>query len=78
MLIIMTLYHKVICWLQRISSCKAAHTTEMRTRKSGQAMIEYAITAGILLSLLGVMSLFLYIFNEHGDRVLKLAASDYP
>ena len=41
-------------------------------------MIEYTVVAGILLATLTVMALFLYVFKEHGDRVLKLAASDYP
>ena len=47
-------------------------------RKSGQAMVEYAVAAGMLLAAAAVMALFLYTFREYGVRVLDLVASEYP
>jgi hypothetical protein len=47
-------------------------------RCAGQAMIEYVITALMLLSAVTILALLLYTFREHGGRVLDLAASEYP
>ncbi len=41
-------------------------------------MIEYMVTAVMLLSAVVVLALVLYTFREHGGRVLDLAASEYP
>ena len=46
--------------------------------KKGQAMVEYVIMAGIFILSVVVLSVFLYSFREHSDRVLNLAAYDYP
>jgi Flp pilus assembly pilin Flp len=51
--------------------------THMRSRK-GQAAVEYALTAGMLIIAITVLAVFLYAFKEHGGRVLDLAASEYP
>lgn len=48
------------------------------TCKNGQAMIEYIIVAGILMSMMAVMALFLYIFRENSGRILDFVASEYP
>ena len=44
----------------------------------GQAMIEYVMTAAMLLLLVVMLAVLLYTFREHGARVLDLAASEYP
>jgi len=41
-------------------------------------MIEYMMTAAILLLLVVMLAVLLYTFREHGARVLDLAASEYP
>lgn len=46
--------------------------------KKGQAMVEYAIVAGILLAGLSVVALLLFAFREYGGRILDLVASEYP
>ena len=46
--------------------------------RSGQAMTEYVLTAGILLATVAMLALFLYTFKEHSGRVLELAGSEYP
>jgi hypothetical protein len=47
-------------------------------RHAGQALTEFVIVAGVLLSLLAMLSLFLYTFKAYGERVLNLVASEYP
>ena len=47
-------------------------------RRSGQAMVEYIIIAGVLVAMMAVMSAFLYTFREQSGRVLDLVASEYP
>ncbi len=44
----------------------------------GQATVEYAIVAGIMVALVAIMSLFLTTFGDYGERVLQMIASDYP
>lgn len=46
--------------------------------RSGQAMVEYAVVAGILLSALAVFYLFQGTFAQFGARVLSLVGSEYP
>ena len=41
-------------------------------------MVEYLITAGILVFITLIVAIFLYTFKEHGSRVLNLIASEYP
>ena len=51
----------------------------MRCRKrSGQVMLEYVMAMGILLSCVAMLSIFLYTFRSYGDRILALAAGEYP
>ena len=47
-------------------------------RKAGQATVEYAIVAGVLVALVAVMSLLLATFGDYGERILEMIASDYP
>lgn len=44
----------------------------------GQVMVEYVIMAGILITTVAILSVFLYAFKQHSARVLDLAASEYP
>jgi len=41
-------------------------------------MVEYAITAGMLMIAVVILAVLLYSFKEQGNRVFNLAASDYP
>ena len=41
-------------------------------------MVEYLLTAAVLLSIVAVMAVFLFSVKEQGGRVLNLVASDYP
>ncbi len=45
---------------------------------TGQVATEYLVVAGILLASVVLLSIFLYTFKEQGDRVLNIAASEYP
>lgn len=49
-----------------------------RRRKAGQAMVEYVVVTGLLLSTLLILAVFLYAFKEFGGRVLDLIAYEYP
>ncbi|MFO7871804.1 MAG: hypothetical protein R6V03_10290 [Kiritimatiellia bacterium] len=46
--------------------------------RGGQAMIEYVITAGMLIAAVAIMAVFLYTFRENSGRILDLVASEYP
>ena len=46
--------------------------------KPGQAMIEYLVTAAMLVLCLSIFAVFLYTLKEQGGRVLNLVALDYP
>ncbi len=41
-------------------------------------MLEYLITAGILMASVAILAVLLYIFREQAGRVLDLVSSDYP
>lgn len=45
---------------------------------SGQTMLEFIIVAVVFLSVLVMLSIFLYTFKEYGGRILDLVASEYP
>lgn len=53
--------------LARSSSCRR-----------GQAMIEYAVVAGMLVASLAILVVFLFAFKEYGGRILDFAGSEYP
>ena len=44
----------------------------------GQATVEYAIVAGVLVAVVAIMGLLLTTFGNYGERVLEMIASDYP
>ena len=41
-------------------------------------MIEYVIAAGIMLTVIVLLSFLLYALKQNGNRVLDLVASEYP
>jgi hypothetical protein len=49
-----------------------------RSGRRGQAMVEYAIVAGMLVTVWFILVLFLRIFGEYGARILDMVAADYP
>jgi len=50
----------------------------VRSTRSGQAMLEYVIAAGIVLTMIVMLSFLLYALKQNGNRVLDLVASEYP
>ena len=50
----------------------------VRSARSGQAMLEYVIAAGIVLTMIVMLSFLLYALKQNGNRVLDLVASEYP
>jgi len=44
----------------------------------GQATVEYAIVAGVMVAVVAIMSLLLTTFGDYGERILEMIASDYP
>jgi hypothetical protein len=47
-------------------------------RRRGQAMVEYLIVAGVLLTTVAVAALMLYALRKQSARVTELVASEYP
>lgn len=41
-------------------------------------MMEYMMALGIMLACVAMLSIFVYTFRAYGDRVLALAAGEYP
>jgi hypothetical protein len=46
--------------------------------KRGQAMAESVLVAGIITSMVAIMSLLLYVFKAYGVRIIDLVSSEYP
>lgn len=46
--------------------------------KAGQTLVEYVISAVVLVGLVSICAVFLYTFREYGGRILNLVASEYP
>ncbi|MBM4142104.1 MAG: hypothetical protein FJ225_00705 [Lentisphaerae bacterium] len=57
---------------------EATIVTRPGRARSGQAMVEYVITAGMLILCVAILAVFLYTFNQYGDRVFELVADDWP
>jgi len=49
-----------------------------RNSQSGQTMLEYTMVLAMSLGLLVTLGFFIYVFKEHGGRVLDLVSSIYP
>lgn len=57
---------------------RKARTGKIRRCRSGQAMVEFVVVAGMLLATVAIMMVFLGTFREYGTRVLNLVGSEYP
>jgi len=57
---------------------KSLKVMRARSARSGQAMVEYVVIAGILLATFAIFYLFQGTFKEFGARVLSLIGSEYP
>ena len=55
----------VLCWKSKVA-------------KNGQAMIEYAVMTALLLSTALILTVFLYTYKQHSERIVNLVASEYP
>lgn len=53
-------------------------TQRQKARLAGAAMVEYVIAVAVVLACAAVLSILLYTFRSYGDRVLALAAGEYP
>ncbi|MCC5847683.1 MAG: hypothetical protein JJU29_06265 [Verrucomicrobia bacterium] len=49
-----------------------------RNSKSGQSMLEYTLVLAMTLGILVTLGFFIYVFKEHGGRILDLVSSTYP
>ncbi len=59
-------------------SARVLQMLHCRSDRRGQAMIEYVIAAGIILTVIVSLSFLLYALKQNGNRVLDLVASEYP
>lgn len=41
-------------------------------------MVEYVIMMCLLMSTIAIISIFLYTYKQHSDRVVNLVSSEYP
>ena len=46
--------------------------------RRGQTTVEFTVATGVILSLIVLLSAFLYVFKEYGSRIIDLIASEYP
>lgn len=46
--------------------------------KSGQSMLEYIMVLAMTLGVMVTLGFFIYVFKEHGGRILNLVSSNYP
>lgn len=46
--------------------------------KSGQSMLEYLMVLAMTLGVMVTLGFFIYVFKEHGGRILDLVSSNYP
>lgn len=49
-----------------------------RSGKTGQAMVEFVIIAGMLIAVVTILTVFWDVFQEYGARILDLVGSEYP
>ncbi len=50
----------------------------LRGSTRGQAAVEYIVVVGTLIAAISILVVFLIAFREYGERVLELAAYEYP
>jgi hypothetical protein len=46
--------------------------------KNGQTMLEYVIVLGMSLGIIVTIGFFMYVFKEHGGRILDIISGPYP
>ena len=46
--------------------------------RRGQAAVEYVVVLGVLFASIAILVVFLVAFREYGERILEMAASEYP
>lgn len=49
-----------------------------RSSKSGQAMLEFVMVLAMSLGVILTLGFFIYVFKEHGGRVLDIISAPYP
>ena len=50
----------------------------IQNSKCGQTMLEYIMVVAMTLGLIVTLGFFMYVFKEHGGRILDLVSSVYP
>jgi hypothetical protein len=61
-----------------IANWKTGTIAPKARHSGGQATVEYAIVAGVLVAVAGITGLLLATFGDYGERILEMIASDYP
>jgi hypothetical protein len=52
--------------------------TPWKQRRRGQTMLEYILVLAMTLGIILTLGFFMYVFKEHGGRILDLISSVYP
>lgn len=47
-------------------------------KKRGQTLLEFVMILAVTLGLVVSLGFFMYVFKEHGGRILDLVSSEYP
>jgi uncharacterized protein (UPF0333 family) len=50
----------------------------IQTSKRGQTILEYTLVLSMTLGILVTLGFFIYVFKQHGGRILDLVSSRYP
>ena len=61
-----------------IANWKAGQVSPKARHSGGQATVEYAIVAGVLVAVVAITGFLLATFGDYGERILEMIASDYP
>jgi len=48
------------------------------SQKRGQTLLETVMILSVTLGLIVTLGFFMYVFKEHGGRILDLVSSEYP
>jgi uncharacterized protein (UPF0333 family) len=51
---------------------------KFQNSKRGQSMLEYLMVLAMTLGVMVTLGFFIYVFKEHGGRILDLVSSNYP
>jgi len=52
--------------------------SRIQNSKAGQTMLEYTMVLAMTLGVLVTLGFFIFVFKEHGGRVLDLVSSVFP